>query len=255
MAPVVAQTVTTDIPWGVIVPSVVAGVAIVLYFILALIGKAPGVKVQTKDKLLGISPHGNHSKTSVGSFGKRDVDIKSVQLVQLVSKRRYEMLNTAWARHTAAISSVIEDQFFPIFPSVQDRWQIMTAWERFGTVLRDIVNFNHIIEEVYSYSTSGNRAVNQEYLDEKLRVFRIRYLKLLSWPGNTLPEFLQMEPPIRQLMLDVLEKFHEISAEEQEKLVEFVNLVKQTTDNPDLISLLDTVSEVQSSDAVSRLVL
>jgi hypothetical protein len=257
-APDMIRDIHTDVPWGVIAPSIVAGLLGIMYFILILIGKAPGIRWQSKAGKVEVSSAEDRKAGEKGVYvgpERRciELDIKPIQMVQIVSRHRFDSINTTWARQTAAINSTVEDLFIPILAGVcTDRRQVSAAWERYATVLRDVANFNHILDEVYR-QVNGERYLNPDYLNDKVAIYRIRYEKMLAWPGNKLPAFKRLEDQIRGLTAEVLERFHEIAQEEERKLMAFVEEFKQTTDNVEIRTILDKVAQRQIDDIPASL--
>jgi len=234
-------TVTQDVPWGTIAIALAVVIVAGLYALLALKGKAPGIKAKVGDKEVELGdPDDKPEAPAYDGPDRRKaqecadpIDIKVIRLAQIVSRRRYEAADNARIRQKE-LTEEMEGDFWPIFDrlSVPD-WQTESAWNRLALLLYGIADQNHLLKHVRE-----GRA-DQDYLDSKVLVFKRRYEKMLKRDGCQLPDFYAIEEQFRSLLHTVLVQFALISQEEQDALRGFVDELKSTTDSDQVRDILD----------------
>ena len=222
-----------DIMWPL---SIMVG-AVLLF--LAFKGRFfPGLRMKNGGKEIEVGgTKASEATTYVGPDRRNvcmeELDVRAIQIVELVARRRTEASNRAWARQLALIDEVLDD-FHPVLNRrLVDPWQNAECRNRFKGVLDAIANFNHILEVVQ------DGQVNHDYLAEKVGSFRRRYEKLHSWPEAALPSFNTIEEEVRALMAQTLTQFAVIAREEEARLRDFAETVKSTTNIPDLKTIID----------------
>lgn len=235
------RTITVTQDWGQIAPWAFGIIAVIAVTILALSGKLPGFKAKVGDKEVELGdPDETPATTAYDGPDRRkpvecadQIDVKAVQLAQIVSRRRWEAIDSARVRQKDLVEDM-EDDFWPIFDRRGvDGWQTEGAWNRLALVLHRTADLNHLL----TYVKAGH--ADQDYLDEKVLAFRRRYEKILKRDDCGLPPFPMIEDQLRSMIHTALVRFAEISQDEQDKLKTFVDQLKLTTDSDQIRDILD----------------
>jgi hypothetical protein len=234
-------TVTQDVPWGTIAIAIAAVLVTALVTYMQVKNKGLNAKVKVGDKEIQIGDTdqpdaytGPDRRATVGGICVEDgLDVRAVQLAQIVARRRWEAVDSARVRQKD-LTEDMEDDFWPIF----DRrgvngWQTEGAWNRLALVLHRAADQNHFLSFVHE-----GRA-EQGYLNEKVLLFKRRYEKTLKRPDCELPPFPMIEEELRSMIHTALVRFAEISQDEQDKLRTFVDQLKLTTDNDQIRQIID----------------
>ena len=221
---------------GTIFVSGTVALVAVLLFILIWTKRIQGFRFRSKDREVSVgdpSYKGPERRASVCG----EVDMKAIQVTQLVARRRAEAHDSAWSQQKAYADEV-EDIFWPILDRRGvDHWQIETAWARLHRVLASTADQNHILDFV-----RGDE-VDPDYLNDKVSIFRRRYDKLLARTECILPPFQIIEDQIRALLAETLIRFGHFAEDEERDLTLFVDAIKNTTDNLNLREIIDTVAK------------
>lgn len=209
--------------------------------ILALTKRLPGARGKIGDKEFEIDDDLSGAK---GKPSCSDLDSRDLWTPILVTKRRTEANNQAWARQKLHADE-IEDDFSPMLDRRQvDTWQAEAACNRLHRVLYAAADQNHILEMV-----QGGQ-VDVDYLEDKVQSFRRRYDKLQARPGCTLPAFPVIADEVRSLLSSALIRFAEIATDEERKLLEFVESLKRRSDSPHISAAIDEAARRGFKEAV-----
>jgi hypothetical protein len=232
-------TVTQDVPWGTIAICLAVVFVACLYAVLALKGRAPGIKAKMGDKEVELGDHDEGPGVYVGPDRRScpDIDARALMLPQLVSRRRMDSINAAWAKQKA-LADDMEDDFWPMLDRRGvDGWQIETSWSRLHRVLYNAADQNHILDVV------KEGQVDVDYLEDKVAAFRRRYDKLLARAECNLPKFQTIAEEVRALLAAGLVRFAAIAQEEEDQLQAFADGLKRTVDHPDILRAIDEAAQ------------
>jgi hypothetical protein len=212
------QTITQDIPWGQIAPWAFGSVAVLVFGILAVLGKLPGIKAKMGDKELTVDDD--------ESPKARPADIMAIQVFSLLYDGKIDFKNGAWAEQCAYIDDV-EEEFFQILRAHgADPWHIDAPWGRLKSILTSAADKNHITQHVI------NGEVDTLYLFDKTSAFRKKYTLILDRPGSTLPNFTDIKEEMNSLVARTLAEFGRIADLHATKFLEFRERLCETIADP-----------------------
>jgi hypothetical protein len=142
-------------------------------------------------------------------------DLAYLHIIPLLFEGKADSRNTSWSEQSESVED-LESDFFMIFDKkVVNKRNIDSAWWRFREVLKSAANKNHVRKYVH------NGIPADDYVFDKMDLFRRRYEILLGWEDNSLPPYDEIRNEVRDLIRIALSRFGRIADENFVKFEDF----------------------------------